>query len=101
MVKIETQAQAQVGLKNELQEMTQNIKAGRDSFVQVTQFSQGMVDVIQSSYKTQYYITLAMGAVIVKIVVILGYRSRTRAESRYEQVMQRFVLKGDRDAPKV
>ncbi len=81
--KLEASARGQVALNAKMEETSKEMHAGRDSIDNSVQFNERMQSVIEKSYSTLYWTVMGLCAVIVKIVVILGYRSRSRSETRY------------------
>lgn len=80
---LEASAKAQVALSAKMEDTKNELKAGRDAINVRNQLDDNTMKILKESYSTQYWTTVAFCGVVVKIVMILGYRSRSRSETRY------------------
>ena len=90
---LEAKINGQAGLSNKIEELKTDVKSGRDSVVVTTQFSTNVMKTI--IYGNLFYagVIIVIVLVIGVVIVILGERSRKRADERY-QVERNLRLKG-------
>lgn len=80
--RLDAAVQAQVGLKNDLEQLTVSTRAGRDAIVTTTEFSREMRDTLVYSFLATYAGTVAAFVALVAIVTKFLEASRRRAEER-------------------
>ena len=92
--KLEGLAAGQVGLKNQLEQTEQTVKAGRDAYMQTVQFTREMQAALgqqndmalameRSRNRTEFWIVVSSGVLMLGLVALLLEASRRRAEGRY------------------
>lgn len=92
--RIDALAAAQVGLNNSIQQMSQTVSAGRDSIVQTTQYSKEVMETVINGQNTAYWIVIGFATMViagVKIMAVLGYRSKDR-DRAYDQETIRLLV---------
>lgn len=94
-LKIEALTGAQVGLKNEMQQTTTSLNAGRDTYMQVNQVTKEWVDILrnENAANTRTIMIIFGGLCLLVTVVICGALelSRRRAERRADELKAKLL----------
>jgi len=94
--KIDALAQAQLGFNNSMTSLKTEVSAGRDSLVQTTQYSKEAMETVINAQNTALKIVVAFATLIIagiKIVAILGYRSKDRDRALDQETIRLLVGK--------
>lgn len=78
-VDLKNSAELNTALKQQLETLTQNVSAGRDSNVKTIQFNSNMVEALKNDGRTQFWTVV----VFALLTFLLQERSRARAEARF------------------
>lgn len=83
--KVDAQAKGQLAYEARMEELKQDIKAGRDAITTNIQYTDNMMNTVLGAYKAMIAIVMVGALLLVAVVWELTRRSRDRAEMRYHQ----------------